>query len=110
MGGTTLGNSVEATLAGGDSGSPAFIASGLWKLAGVNTFVGAFENGATTAGVFGSAGGGQAVAAYAAWIDATIATAEQKYALSEDIPTLPEWGMLLLGLLLLVKLKRRAAA
>ena len=110
MGGTTLGNSVEATLAGGDSGAPAFIASGGWKLAGVNTFVGAFENGPTTAGVFGSAGGGQSVAAYAAWIDATVAGAEQKYAPSEDIPTLPQWGMLLLCMLLLGKLRRRAAA
>ena len=80
------------------------------RIAGVNTFVGAFENGPTTAGVFGSAGGGQAVAAYAAWIDATIAAAELKYAVSEDIPTLPEWGMLLLGVLLLGKLKQRAAA
>jgi len=110
MGGTTLGNNVEATLAGGDSGAPAFIASGGWKLAGVNTFVGAFENGPTTAGVFGSAGGGQSVAAYAAWIDATIAGAEQKYAPSEDIPTLPQWGMLLLCMLLLGELRRDAAA
>jgi len=110
MGGTTLGNSVEATLAGGDSGAPAFVASGGWKLAGVNTFVGAFENGPTTAGVFGSAGGGQSVAAYAAWIDATIAGAEQKYAPSEDIPTLPQWGMLLLCMLLLGELRRDAAA
>jgi len=110
IGGTTLGNSVEATLAGGDSGSPAFIASGGWKIAGVNTFVGAFENGPTTAGVFGTAGGGQSVAAYAAWIDATIAAAEQKYAVSEDIPTLPEWGMLVLGVLLLHRLRRGAGA
>ena len=105
LGTGSLGNALETTLAGGDSGSAAFIAvGGGWQLAGVNTFVGAFTGGPTTPGVFGSAGGGQSVAAYAAWIDATIAAAEKKYASSEDIPTLPEWGMLILGGLLLGRL------
>ncbi|MFN0161474.1 MAG: trypsin-like serine protease [Burkholderiales bacterium] len=97
IGGPTLGNAIEATLAGGDSGSPAFVQVGsAWHLAGINTFVGGFAGGPTTPGVFGTAGGGQSVAGYLAWIDATLAGVEQKYAQAEDIP-LPLWALLLLG-------------
>ena len=65
MGGGTLGNSLESSLAGGDSGSPAFIqdAQGKWLLTGVNTF----RFG--TSLKYGNGGGGQLVSAYAAWID-----------------------------------------
>ena len=65
MGGGTLGNSLESSLTGGDSGSPAFIqdAQGKWLLTGVNTF----RFG--TSLKYGNGGGGQLVSAYAAWID-----------------------------------------
>jgi hypothetical protein len=47
----------EATLAGGDSGSPAFVrVGGAWQLAGVNTFVTTLKG--KPAGVYGTAGGG----------------------------------------------------
>ncbi|AXS80121.1 trypsin-like serine protease [Dechloromonas sp. HYN0024] len=69
IGGRTLGNSLETSLASGDSGSPAFVrdASGNWLLAGVNTF----RFGTTTS--FGNGGGGQLIAPYANWIDSVMA-------------------------------------
>lgn len=55
------GSPLESTLAGGDSGSPAFLREGdAWHLAGINTFV--YSSPA------GRGGGGVAVAAYRAWI------------------------------------------
>ena len=64
MGGTTLGNDIEAIVGPGDSGGPSFI----WdddtlKLAGINTFT--FGGG----GKFGSTGGGIMLSAYTDWID-----------------------------------------
>ncbi len=110
MGGGTLGNAVETSLAGGDSGGPSFVRDGSgWSVAGINTFVAAFTNGPTTRDVFGTGGGGQLVAAYAAWIDTTISGADQKYNPTGDIPTLPEWAMILMaGSLLLIGVKRGA--
>lgn len=62
--GATLGNGIETTVGGGDSGSPAFIESdGRWLLAGINTF----QIGAA-APKFGSGGGGMLVSTYAEWI------------------------------------------
>jgi hypothetical protein len=56
------GSPLEATLAGGDSGSPAFIREpGGWRLGGINTYV-----YSTATGQRG--GGGVAVAAYRDWI------------------------------------------
>jgi len=70
MGGTTLGNNVEATLAGGDSGSPAFVTArgGVW-LAGINTFVG--PEG-TVKDKFGGIGGGVLVYSYLRWIESVL--------------------------------------
>lgn len=61
----TLGNSLETSVAAGDSGSPAFVkdAGGNWLLAGINTFHLGTGYG------FGSGGGGQVLAGYASWID-----------------------------------------
>jgi hypothetical protein len=110
-GGTSLGNTIESTVAGGDSGSAAFIPNGAgWALAGVNTFTATFIGGPTTPSTFGTAGGGQSLAGYAAWIDATIAAADVKYQNSGDVPTLPGWGMLLLGGLMAISLVRHSAA
>jgi len=75
----------------------------------VNTFTATFSGGPTTPSTFGTAGGGQSLAAYTAWIDSTIAAAEVKYQSAGDVPTLPEWGMLLLATLMAVSLARRRA-
>lgn len=68
MGGGTLGNSLETSLASGDSGSPAFVrdTQGNWLLAGVNTF----RFGASLG--FGNGGGGQLISPYATWINSVI--------------------------------------
>lgn len=71
MGGATLGNNVEATLAGGDSGSPAFAGGpqGGWWLVGVNTFVG--PQGPSR-DKFGGIGGGVLVYSYLHWIETVL--------------------------------------
>lgn len=63
----TLGNSIETSLASGDSGSPAFVqdAAGNWLLAGINTF----RLGSGYGFGNGVGGGGVVLAAYANWID-----------------------------------------
>lgn len=69
FGGPTLGNRIETTLGGGDSGGPSFVLSnGVYYLAGVNTFTQSTPGHA--APKFGSLGGGIVVGAYKAlWID-----------------------------------------
>ena len=69
VGGNTLGNTLETTVSGGDSGSPAFIRSsdGNWQLAGINTFTFTHMAGQTTS-TFGTGGGGMLVSTYAPWI------------------------------------------
>lgn len=70
--GPSLGNCKETTLAGGDSGSPAFVNSnGRWLLAGINTFQMTLPQGAAPPR-FGSAGGGMWVPAYKNWIKGII--------------------------------------
>jgi len=69
MGGASLGNDLETTLGGGDSGGPSFVLVGsAYQLAGINTFT-----QGTTAPKFGSLGGGMAIGAYDDWIVAAIA-------------------------------------
>jgi hypothetical protein len=71
MGGPTLGNAIETTLGGGDSGGPSFaLCSGCnaglassYTIVGVNTFT----QGAN-APKFGSLGGGTNVGPYSSWI------------------------------------------
>jgi hypothetical protein len=73
MGGPTLGNHLETTVAGGDSGSPAFVRiRGRLFLAGVNTFQAGVRNG-PPAPRFGSVGGGMLVSTFADWIEGVIA-------------------------------------
>lgn len=71
MGGGTLGNDVEASLAGGDSGSPALVPGpqGAWWIAGVNTFVAPQGPGRDK---FGSIGGGMLLYGYLPWIDSIL--------------------------------------
>ncbi len=72
FGGRSLGNAIEATVASGDSGSPALVPGpqGSWLLAGVNTFV-APHTAANQR--FGGIGGGVLLHSYAAWIDSVLA-------------------------------------
>ena len=67
----TLGNDLETTLGGGDSGGPSFIGdgSGGLEIFGVNTF-GFF--GKAPAPLFGSGAGGIVVAPYAEWIQSVV--------------------------------------
>lgn len=68
----SLGNRLESTFAGGDSGSPSFARDrhGRWVVIGVNTFVG--QAPGKPPGTFGSIGGGMLVSAYLAWIRALV--------------------------------------
>jgi len=80
-----LGNDVETTLGGGDSGGPAFIddGSGGLEIFGINTYsFGYFAS----APLFGSGGGGMVVAEYADWINSVIdgQTLGEGFALSKD--------------------------
>lgn len=98
FGGPTLGNAVETLVAGGDSGSPAFIGGALM---GINTFVAQPVAGQPNDYKFGMFGGGMLLsrAEFLNWIDAT--TGYTASADAVDIPTLPQWaliaGTLLLG-------------
>lgn len=66
----TLGATIEAQFAGGDSGGPVFVNdNGVWKIAGIAAF-----NGSTTGlpgsnVLFGSVGGGTIIAPYQTWIE-----------------------------------------
>lgn len=73
LGGPTLGNDIETTVGGGDSGGPAFIDQGSYlSVAGVNTFVFQFGLAGAPAPLFNSGGGGMLVPTYASWIDAQV--------------------------------------
>lgn len=68
-GAASLGNRVEAGLASGDSGGPAFVREGgRLALLGINTFV--IRNAASQAPAnsFGTVGGGQVLAAHRPWL------------------------------------------
>ncbi len=68
VGGVTVGNRLETTLGGGDSGGPGFIWDGaIPKIVSVNTFT--FDMDTTNAPSFGSGLGGIHVPAYSNWID-----------------------------------------
>jgi len=71
LGGPSVGNLLETTLGGGDSGGPSFVFDGTnYLLAGINTF----SQGTSTiaAPKFGSMAGGMSVPAYATWISQAI--------------------------------------
>ncbi|MGB2753540.1 MAG: trypsin-like serine protease [Phycisphaerae bacterium] len=93
-GGNSLGNLVETTVGGGDSGGPSFIYDGSeYLIAGVNTF-GYKPLALPSYALFGSGGGGMLVPAYADWINSVI-------------PEPATVGLLLLGGLFI--LRRRTA-
>jgi hypothetical protein len=72
-GGDTLGNDIEHTFGGGDSGGPSFVdVDGEWRLLCINTFTFGWNYGGGVvvyAPYFGSGGGGILVNAYLDWID-----------------------------------------
>ncbi len=82
LGGSTLGNTLEATLGGGDSGSPAFILlGGVYYLAGINTFIAQYGDGSTipfgpAPPLFGSFGGGIALYSYQTWLNSVTGVPE----------------------------------
>ncbi len=67
----SLGNDVETTLGGGDSGGPSFIedANGDLLVFGVNTFTTRFSSTSPVAPLFGSGGGGMVVSEYLEFIN-----------------------------------------
>lgn len=94
LGGTTLGNTTECTLAGGDSGGPAFATmNGARVIVGINAFVATFNGGPATPGTFGTAGGGTFVAPVRSWIDGTLSASGVE---GNDIP-LPAWALVALA-------------
>lgn len=69
LGGPGLGNEIETSFAGGDSGSPSFVRTARgWVLFGINTFIFSFPDGPTALSTFGTGGGGVVVGAYRDWI------------------------------------------
>jgi hypothetical protein len=84
----TLGPTIEAQYAGGDSGSPAFVDdNGVWKIAGIGTFILSTNAEPGGANLFGAVGGGTVVAPYADWIGSVTA-----------VPEPEAWLLLLAGL------------
>jgi len=100
IGGATLGNGVETSVAGGDSGSAAFVDTGSGPaLYGLNTAVINFSG--APAGAFGSGGTGILLShpPYLAWL---AAQTNGSLSLSSqvggaDVPALAPWGLAALG-------------
>lgn len=85
----TLGNTIEAQYAGGDSGSPIFVNdNGILKIAGIAAFNGSTSLSSGSSVRFGAIGGGTVVAPYIPWIEATMAPVPEPHA----------WMMLLAGI------------
>lgn len=106
FGGPTLGNAIETLVAGGDSGSPAFIGGALM---GINTFVAQPVAGQPNDYKFGMFGGGMLLSRpeFLNWIDATTGYTASIDAV--DVPTLPQWA-LIFGTLLMGTIAFRAQA
>ncbi|MDP2368814.1 PEP-CTERM sorting domain-containing protein [Rhodoferax sp.] len=69
--GTTLGNTIESNIGGGDSGGPSFVMVGdEYQLVANNTF--GFAMGISPRGGFGDGMGGILLDPYRAWIGSTV--------------------------------------
>lgn len=94
----TLGSSVEAQFAGGDSGSPVFVNdNGIWKLAGIAAFNGSVTGLPGSNVLFGAIGGGTVVASYVPWIESAMV----------PVPEPDVWLSLLAGLAVMGAMLRR---
>lgn len=96
LGGATLGNSIETSVVGGDSGSAAFVDTGNGPaLYGLNTAVINFAG--VAAGSFGSGGTGMLLShpPYLAWLAAQTngSLSLSSQIASADVPALAPWGM-----------------
>jgi len=86
----TLGASVEAQFAGGDSGSPVFVdVGGVWMIAGIANFNGSSTGLPGSNVTFGSIGGGSLVEPYLPWIQETI---------TAPVPEADVYALMLTGL------------
>jgi len=102
----TLGATIEAQYASGDSGSPVFVKDkGVWKIAGIGTFNGGTSLSGGSNVKFGSIGGGTIVAPYLSWIDSTlkssVAAGGGQTSILVSAAPVPEpqtWLMLLVGM------------
>jgi hypothetical protein len=75
FGGPTLGNAVETSAAGGDSGAPAFVRRGEFpRIAAVLSFVADFNKAGTPHSTFGASGGGVLLSGVRAWLDERMAS------------------------------------
>jgi len=73
MGSPTLGNAVETSAAGGDSGAPVFIVRGNYRaLAGLLTFVADLNNPGVRHSTFGASGGGVLLGPLREWLDGVV--------------------------------------
>jgi secreted trypsin-like serine protease len=94
----TLGDTVEAQFAGGDSGSPVFVNDhGEWKIAGIAAFNGSVTGLPGSNVLFGAIGGGTVVASYVPWIESAMA----------PVPEPDVWLSLLAGLAVMGAMLRR---
>lgn len=99
-GGPTVGNATETGVAGGDSGSPAFIeADGQIWLYGINNFTALSAAGAQPDFRFGSVSGGMVVgdARFLPWLQTQTAGTLGPRPPLADVP-LPWWSVLAMGL------------
>lgn len=91
LGGTTLGNDIEASVGQGDSGAPAFVdVNGQLVIAGVVTFEFALSNITPPPGEFGSLGGGVISGPYVPWINSLLGppTADLQVSIRETANTI----------------------
>jgi hypothetical protein len=84
-------------VAGGDSGSPAFVAviGRGWRIAGVNTFV---SPEPPSNAQFGGLGGGVLVYSYAHWIDSVVHASAASATRASPVPEPAGWLQLLVGI------------
>lgn len=115
LGGASLGNTQETCVAGGDSGSGAFVETAAGPaLYGLLTVALNFGAGSTATSVFGSGGGGLVLShpPYLEWLgaqsDQTVVPLSRLAA--ADVPLAPGWALGLAGLAFATRLMPRREA
>lgn len=112
LGGASLGNSIETSVASGDSGSGAFIDEGSGPaLYGLSTVALSFN--ASSSAVFGAGGGGLVLShpPYLAWLRTQTGDTLQLQSQLQtaDVPVAPAWALAALGVGVVLKLLRGRA-